>query len=454
MTQNRNAQDFKFNSVKLTPSRGKEQDLTFVTSEYEVFEDITKPYCTGTILVQDQNGWVETMTFMGTERLTVTVQVQQDGKTPNGPVFTKNWIVHSIERAVKTGDADAKAEAYVLNLIEEHAFASRSKKFSKVYQADYIGAVQRICQEECGIPVDTRRASTPIQTQWKAIIPYMHPLEAAEWFRSRMTTSEGLPFLLYGTLYYDNIRLASLDRLLTKAPFNPSKEDAFVYSGANVNFEEYKEAYGGRFRQVKNIRAVKMCRSFEQLMTGTVGSAFAMTELDEARVQGDVPFQYKITDVLGAIPVDGVQHVYDTKFSTPIGPPHLQPNRMYHQAVNKKTFYPSDKFSVHWESDEGMHKHKMRSDSVYKMMLKNSYEVTVSGRDISGRKIGVGDRINIQIPDNSIEQSAGGDKLKSGYFMIVNSKNVFKQDGGAGGGAGLHTATLNVTKFNEGPVQL
>ena len=84
MTQNRNAQDFKFNSVKLIPSRGKEQDLTFVTSEYEVFEDITKPYCTGTILVQDQNGWVETMTFMGTERLTVTVQVQQDGKVPNG----------------------------------------------------------------------------------------------------------------------------------------------------------------------------------------------------------------------------------------------------------------------------------------------------------------------------------------------------------------------------------
>ena len=96
----------------------------------------------------------------------------------------------------------------------------------------------------------------------------------------------------------------------------------------------------------------------------------------------------------------------------------------------------------------------MRSDSVYKMMLKNSYEVTISGRDISGRKIGVGDRINIQIPDNSIEKTAGGDKLKSGYFMIVNSKNVFKQDGGAGGGAGLHTATLNVTKFNEGPVQL
>ena len=111
--------------------------------------------------------------------------------------------------------------------------------------------------------------------------------------------------------------------MLTKAPFNPSKEDAFVYSGANVNFEEYKEAYGARFRQVKNIRAVKMCRSFEQLMSGTVGSAFAMTELDEARVQGDVPFQYKITDVLGAIPVDGVQHVYDTKFSTPMVPTSL-----------------------------------------------------------------------------------------------------------------------------------
>ena len=454
MAQNLNAQDFKFNSVTLTPSRGKTQDLTFVTSEYEVFEDITKPYCTGTILVQDQNGWVETMTFMGTERLTVTVQVQDGSEIPSGPTFTKNWIVHSIERAIKTGDADAKSEAYVLNLIEEHAFSNRAKKFSKVYQANYKGAIQAICQDEAGVPVDTSRAGDPVQKQWKAIIPYMHPLEAAEWFRSRMSTADGLPFLLYGTLYSDNIRLASLDKLLSKPPFNPSKADAFVYSGANVNFEEYKEAYGARFRQVKAIRAVKMARSFEQLISGTVGSAYAMTELDEARIQGDVPFQYKITEVLGAIPVDGVQHVYDTKFSTPIGPPHLQPNRMNHQAVNKKTFYPSDKFTVHWEPDKAMHKNKLKTDSVYKMMLKNSYEVTVSGRDISGKKIGVGDRINIQIPDNSIEVESGGDKLKSGYFMIINSKNVFKQDGGAGGGAGLHTATLNVTKFNEGPVQL
>jgi hypothetical protein len=49
-----------------------------------------------------------------------------------------------------------------------------------------------------------------------------------------------------------------------------------------------------------------------------------------------------------------------------------------------------------------------------------------------------------------VEEEAGADKLKSGYFLITNSKNIFKQDGGAG----LHEAVLTVSKFNEGPKEL
>ena len=39
-----NAQDFKFEAVSISSSRGGAKIITKVVSEYEVFEDISKPY--------------------------------------------------------------------------------------------------------------------------------------------------------------------------------------------------------------------------------------------------------------------------------------------------------------------------------------------------------------------------------------------------------------------------
>ena len=449
-----NAQDFKFLSVNITSSRGGSKDITKVVSEYEVYEDISLPYCTGNILVQDQTGWIESMKLMGTERLTVTIQVNTSSPTVSGPTFTKNWIINGIERAVKTGDGDGKSEGYVFKLVDEHAMASKAKKFSKSIGKGNLLEVEiiSILANELGKNVKPEFSGSS-QRQWKAIIPYMHPLEAADWLRARASTNTGLPFLLYATLYSDNLTLASLDILQQKPPFNGTgPSSAFVYAGANVQYEEYKEAYPGRFRQIKDFKAVDMCDSFRQIMSGTCGAAYAMTELDEAIIQGWVPKHYSILEVLGSIPKDGQQNVYDEAFSMAgVGPAHANDARIIHQVLNKQTFQPDANYkSIQWEADVDSHKNKIKTLSCLTMMERNTYEVRLSGRDIAGTKQGVGSRINVQIPDNAIEEGKGSDKLKSGYFLITKSKNVFKQDGGAG----LHEATLNISKFNEGPGEL
>jgi len=445
-----NAQDFKFVSAVITPSRGSAQDVTKVVSEYEVYEDISKPYCTGTLLVGDQTGWIENYSVMGTERLAITIQVNTSSKEPDGPTFTKNWIIHSIERAVKTGDGDGKSEMYLFNLVEEHAMTSKMKKFSKVYGKGNKIEVEilKILKAELG--KDLKLKITPsVQENWKMIVPYMHPLEAVEWMRDRASTGSGLPFLLYASLYDDALRLASLDKLQQQAPFNSG--EPFVFAGTNVQSQEYKTAYAGRFRQVKGFRAVKMARAFEQIISGTCGAAFTMTELDEGRIQGWVGKHYSILDVLGAIPKDGTQNVYDEKFAGTQGPAHVNDARVIHQVLSRKTYRPGPNYkSFHWEPDGDAHINKIKTRACLQMMSRNTYEVRISGRDIAGGKKGVGDRINIQFPDNKVEEEAGADKLKSGYFLITNSKNIFKQDGGAG----LHEAILTVSKFNEGPKEL
>lgn len=446
-----NAQDFKFDLVAITSSRGGSKTITKVVSEYEVFEDISKPYCTGSILVQDQGGWIEEMKLMGTERLVVVITTNSGSAIPAGATFGKTWIIHSIERAVKTGEGDGKGEAYLFNLIEEHAIASKMKKFSKS-----IGngvpleiEIRAILNAELSIATDTNLTPS-VQRNWKAIIPYMHPLEAAEWLRDRASTGSGLPFLLHGTLYKPNtVKLQTLDKMQQKPPFNAG--DPYVYAGTNVQYEEYKEGYPGRFKQIKGIRAVKMCRGFQQIMSGTCGAAYAMTELDKGVIEGWVPTKYSILDVLGAIPKDGKQNVYDEAFSTPVGTAHGNEARIIHQVLSRKTYRPGPNYkSIHWEADADSHINKIKTRACLEMMIRNTYEVRISGRDIAGGQNGVGDRINIQVPDNKIETEAGSDKLKSGYFLITNSRNVFRQDGGAG----VHEATLTVSKFNEGPGEL
>jgi hypothetical protein len=447
-----NAQDFKFEAVSIASSRGGAKVITKVVSEYEVFEDISKPYCTGSILVQDQGGWIEEMKLMGTERLTVVITTNSGSPIPSGATFAKNWIIHSIERAVKTGEGDGKGEAYLFNLIEEHAIGSKMKKFSKsIGNGNKLeDEISSILQDEMGVTVE-KNISPSVQQNWKAIIPYMHPLEAAEWLRDRASTGSGLPFLLMGTLYDTyKVKLQSLDKMQQKAPFNAG--DPYVYAGTNVQYEEYKEGYPGRFKQIKGIRAVKMCRGFQQIMSGTCGAAYAMTELDKGVIEGWVPTKYSILDVVGAIPKDGKQNVYDEAFSAQgVGTAHSNDARIIHQVLSRKTYLPGANYkSIHWEADADSHINKIKTRACLEMMMRNTYEVRISGRDIAGGKNGVGDRINIQVPDNKIETEAGSDKLKSGYFLITNTRNVFKQDDGAG----LHEAVLTVSKFNEGPGEL
>lgn len=447
-----NAQDFKFEAVSISSSRGGAKIITKVVSEYEVFEDISKPYCTGSLLVQDQGGWIEEMKLMGTERVTVVITTNSGGAIPAGATFAKNWIIHSIERAVKTGAGDGKGEAYLFNLIEEHAIGSRMKKFSKSIGNGVPLEIEAKAILEAELGTICKLNVTPsVQRNWKAIIPYMHPLEAAEWLRDRASTGSGLPFLMHGTLYEPNtIKMQTLDKMQQKPPFNAG--DPYVYAGTNVQYEEYKEAYPGRFKQIKGIRAVKMCRGFQQIMSGTCGAAYAMTELDKGVIEGWVPTKYSILDVLGAIPKDGKQNVYDEAFSAlGVGTAHANDARVIHQVLSRKTYRPGPNYkSIHWEADADSHINKIKTRACLEMMMRNTYEVRISGRDIAGGKNGVGDRINIQVPDNKIEVEAGSDKLKSGYFLITNSKNVFQQDGGAG----LHEATLTISKFNEGPGEL
>lgn len=450
-----NAADCEITSVSITSSRGGTRDITKVVHEYEVFEDITKPYCTGTLTFVDHTGWTNGFKFMGTERVTIKVTPNEKGTaTPEGTAFTKSWIAHSIQADIKDGNTDGRGAVFAINLVEEHAMASEATKFSIAIGngTKLEDEIKVIMQIRLGLPIDKDMTTESIQSNWKAIIPYMHPLEAVEWLRDRASTGNGIPYLVYPTIYSDSYRMATLDNLLKQAPFNGTGfQNAYKYGGAHVQDTE-KKPFLERQRSLTTINYNKSMKSFEQIMSGTCGASYSMLELDKNEVQGFVPKHYDITkDILGKIPTDSKQNVYDESFSLKgVGTPHANDARIITQTLNRKTYRPGQNYkSIHWESDADTHIHKIRTRAALQMMMRNTMEVTVTGLEVLAKKKGVGDRINLHVEEDKVGDPQAGvpEGRKSGNFLILTTRHVFKKviDGNR------HLVQMTVTKFNEGP---
>lgn len=443
-----NAIDFKWQSVMLIPTSGSAVDIKDVVMQYDVYEDIATPYCTGSILIGDQTGWLEKYKFKGTERLIITV-VCNTANTPDvsGTTITKKWHVHTAEQVEKTGDGDSKSTIWVLGLIDEHASASKATKFSEAIGdgTKLEDEISSICQDKLGKNVK-KKITSSVQTNWKAVVPYMHPLEACEWLRDRASTGSGMPFLLYASAYDDNLRLSTLDKLQEQPPFNGTGVgNAFLYSASQVQADELDE-FGVRHKQIGDINVSNLSKTFEQIMSGTCGGSYGMVELDKGIIEGWIPKHYTITDPMGAIPKDGIQNIYDPMFSMQgVGPAHSADSRFIYQTLNRKTYRPGGNYkSIHWEADADSHINKVKTLACLDMMMKNCFEITVSGRDVV--PYGVGDRINCMVPEDGDETRTGFAQLFSGVFLITNVKHSFTREVAFG----AHRCTMTITKFNEG----
>ena len=72
-------EDFRLNKVYITAdrfSRGKTIDVTNITIEFNIYENINLPYLTGSISFLDDSGLFDVADFQGTEAVTIVVSLQ------------------------------------------------------------------------------------------------------------------------------------------------------------------------------------------------------------------------------------------------------------------------------------------------------------------------------------------------------------------------------------------
>ena len=145
------------------------------------------------------------------------------------------------------------------------------------------------------------------------------------------------------------------------------------------------------------------------------------------------------------------QNVYDPYYKSPdfvdvnIEGDHLHNTnaKIFHNIVSRGVY--NDKKSIHDEVSPAMFLKKIENLAYRNAIFKNMMDVTVPGPGFiaSGGSVGDKIRINVLNDDNNPESQDQLDSLKSGDFLIYNTRHTFRDT--------RHDVAMTVFKLERGP---
>jgi hypothetical protein len=466
-------QQFKYKEASITSSRLTNFfiDIKPMIVELVVFESLDKPYVTGQIAISDDKAIFDGLSFSGTEKLKIKMLTELSDAENGEIVMDREFILTGIDTAVKSSNS-GQSSIYVLSFMDEHAVVSKSKLISRAIKDDLKIEILKLVGNECGKDVDLSyieetppgkhgdgTPATPIiKTNFKGIIPYMHPLEAAQWLVSKSTTQLGMPVFLYASIHDEKVRLGTLEKMLQQKAWND--QIPYLFSPSNTQKQEENPNPDFQYFQVQTMKTSKIQNTMKQLMAGGLGARYTVTDLSNGRTTSQ---HYSFYRSLGKADEAGViditkQNVYNDLYKTPDIDLELSNGstvniegdylhnldaQAYHKVVSRGVY--GDKKSLHDEVNSGNYLKEVEAAAYRNAIFKNMFDVTVPGPGFIRSEGSVGDRIRINVlsDDNDPDSPQPLDKLRSGDFIIYNTRHTFKDT--------RHDVAMTVFKFEKGP---
>ena len=453
MAKTTQSQQFKITEAAITADRiggfnANFFDVRTSIAELNIFESLDKPYLTGTVVILDDKGLFDKISFQGTERFKVQMSsVDNDLNT----VFDRVFIMTGVERSIKSND-NGKSSMYVFTLLDEHAFLSSLKKISKSFSGTIDNILVKLLATEMNLDIDLSylflgngKKSEPIQTNMKGIIPNLNPIQAISWLVSRATTVTGSPFFAYASMHDDNIRLGNLDSMLSQKAFNSKLP--YTYNPANVSNADTQTELEKTFT-IKSLRTSKMANTLKLIQEGAVGANYSNTNLNTGQIFSQ---HHTIRNQLSKLREQEVigenQNVFDPSFRIGDMFVDLYDAKRYHTVTSSGTYGRYK--SYHDEYDATKFKKKVESRAIKNHLYKNMMNVVVEGAGFIVSKASVGDIVNLKVVNDNTEISLFGsedeliDKGKSGDFIIHKTRHTFSGT--------QHTVSMNVCKLERLP---
>lgn len=414
--------------------------------EYNIYEDITKPYLSGNIIFLDDNDLYQLADLNGTEKLTIRYELA----TGESEAIEKTFYITSIENPVKINDYSSMIK---MNFIQDIGWYNNLISNSRSYQGKGEEIINTLVTQDLHAGL-TQKGIQSHQTAFRYINPYLTPLEAVKNILLKITTPLGLPYFLYSSLGSDELVLKDMQTILNTAPFNAG--NPFTYSQATTN--EPTGSIENQLATIYNYEGGILENTLQMLIDGGVGSSYNNLNITTGKIDGQ---RVDITSTIRAL-VD--QSVVDVNHSVPlvdlefIADPSGNDSRKLNEFDPKEYYqissdnFPYDTDLNSYSSESNFSDYSMRAirNGILVNLTKNMYTIYVPGMLFSTKNesTSVGNQIEVRVLKNdpSIETGAV-DHKRSGNYIILAKRHKFDVV------ATTHNVSMQIGRITNAQVQ-
>ena len=397
-------------------------DIAKVISDFEIFENISNPYLTASVIFVDQENIVQDMDLQGGEKLTFSfVHVEEASK---GNEITKEFVIDSIKNITKSGERD---EVVRIHCTEYIGLVSSVQNVNRVYSGAPSSMIQKILSEF--LDKDLITIGEDGIKDMKVIVPNLHPIEACLWLKKRTLTASGMPFFLYSTIGVENLILKDLGSMLSQQPIN--SKVPYFYAPSLASTSSLQSHYA---IQAYNIRDSENLIGL--IREGLIGAKYnfysTLTGLED-------PVKFNIDNLFKRLSGQNSIGVSNTKYNFAPGYKVKDKNLQNYESKNISSIFSSGAYttdqtvfkSYHEETTKGANIKKINEKSIRAFLGKSPLTITVRARDFvtADANYSIGKTIKLNFLDTNSTtdlQNAKLDEKKSGDYIILQAKHNFR----------------------------
>ena len=414
-----------------------------IVVEVNIYEDLSKGYLTGGIIIQDDLDIYRVADLVGTERIVV----EFESPDRSSGVITKTFIIEEITDNIKTND---QSSFLSMALIEDIKFYNDLIRFSKAYTGTGEDIISAIAKDKLGREVVIESKVSSFQQAFRYIVPFQDPLSAINTVLSKMTTESGLPFFFYSSVIDNKFYLTDLETIIKEESFN--KDRPFVFD----QFNTVQSDIESQAVNITNLNLGLLENTLEIALDGGMGSQY-----NSINATTGSPFKFHIDmgDWFARLteaelfPREQNFIAFDKKF---IADPSQFDNKTitdYNtKIVTRVTSQPyNDTNSFSQEAYPAAEIYTMIRKSAISHLMRNIYSINMPGLlfSVNNIKTCVGHQVRMNVKRNNtdIKTNTTIDEKRSGDFVILAKRHCFDVVGER------HTVALNLSKLASRSIQ-
>ena len=232
-------------------------DISSSVTDFDIFENLNKPYLTGSMIFVDNSAVVEGVDILGGETVTIIIKSK---KNDDMKEIIKKFYITKIVKSTHVNDS---TEVNVIHLTEDIGYISNLFNINKSFTGKRSSIIGKILKQHLSRSLTVN--GTEINST-KVIVPNLNPIEAMIWLKNTTSTVDGYPFYLYSKLVGNDLEFSDLGTLLSETSINI--EQPFVYSKLAKN----DSLYENRIKSILNYQQGVSENLLELIQKSLIGS--------------------------------------------------------------------------------------------------------------------------------------------------------------------------------------